>query len=188
MGEYVTFNGNQIKVGTCENYSDMRHTDINRVSGFDFAGIVGIRFRLPWPDEDNTTPGEYGDFRGMRLYKANFDSGYVTDYNPEWLDEADPGHIQLRHKDSGLQFSVPCHHGNRLPDLGNKVRPCWNGKGYSIELIALKVVEDGGIAPIVRCRHCKEMWRVEWDEVLPFVPDPIMKMRLSVYNVKIIND
>jgi hypothetical protein len=184
MGEYVVFKGQRIQVGVCESYFDMRHSDINRVSGFDLADAVGIRFRLPWPDEDNANPGEYGQYRGLRLFKSS-DAGYVCDYNPEWLDEADPGHIQFRHENSGLQFSVPCHHGNRMPDLGDKVKCCWNGKGHSIELIALKVIKDGRLAPIAWCRHCKKMWRVDWDEVLPFVHDPIMRQRLSVYNVKI---
>jgi hypothetical protein len=183
MGEYVTFKGQRVKVGTCENYSDMRFSDLNRVTGIDASDTVGLRFRLPWPDEDGTNPGEYGEFRGLRLYKPTL-TGYVVDYNPEWLDEADAGHIQFRHENSGLQLSVPCHHGNRLPDLGDKARAGWNGKGHSMELIAVKVMEAGEIAPIVWCRHCEKMWRVDWDKVLPFVADPIMKMRLSAYNAQ----
>jgi hypothetical protein len=199
MGEYVSFNGKEIKVGVCERFYGMRHSDINKVKGFSAQNAIGVRFRLPWPSEDHLSPGEYGDFRGMQLYQSQARTAYgpkgayaVTDhvdYSPEWLSQAGPGSIQLRHDDSGLLISVPCHHGFKLPDLGSEASVHWNGKRHSLELVALKVLEDGLLAPIVWCRHCGKMWRVDWDEVMPFIPDPVMKMRLEVYaNAKVSND
>lgn len=179
MGEYVCFQGIEIKVGTCESFYDMRHSDINRVTGFPIENVVGIRFRLPWPDEDHLSPGEYGDFRGLRLFKHQGEGRYI-DYSPDGLASASPGWIQFTHA-SGLLFSVPCHHGHKLPDLGRDVIVHWNGKSHSLELIAVKVLEHGQLAPIVWCRHCKNMWQSDWDEVMPWVKDPAMRQRLSLY-------
>lgn len=179
MGECVYYQGKQIKVGTCESFYDMRHSDLNKVTGFPIHNAVGVRFRLPWPDEDHLSPGQYGEFRGLRLFQAQGDGRYI-DYSPEGLAEAESGSIQFTHE-SGLLFSVPCHHGYKLPDLGSNVKVHWNGKSHSLELIAVKVLKDGQLAPIIWCRHCKSMWRSDWDDVMPFICDPIMKQRLSLY-------
>jgi hypothetical protein len=187
MGEYATYKGERIKIGVCESLWGMRLSDINKVkvSG-DSNYYIGSRFRLPWADEDHIAPGEYeSQFRGLRLFKPpGLKSAYCTDYNPEWLAEADPGHIQLRHEQSGLQLCVPCHHGVKLPEVDGVKGLCWNGKGHSMELVAVKLLDDDVVAPIVQCRHCMKMWRVDWDEVLPFVFDSVMQQRLSVHNTK----
>jgi len=35
--------------------------------------------------------------------------------------------------------------------------------------------------PIVRCRHCGEMWGYSWEEILPYLQDQELKNRLEKY-------
>lgn len=173
MGEFATrkCDGERVKIGTCDALYYIRYEDRKKVD-YDFAGHDWF-WRLPFPDEDGVGIGEYGDFnRGLRLNNG------TDDY---WDDDmADhPGRFQLRHK-SGLQVSVPCYHGMRLPNLGDDARASWNGKSHSIELEHVKNTLDG-LVPIIRCRHCGQAWRASWDEVLPFVLNPQLRERLEAY-------
>ena len=183
MGEYARYQDEDIKIGTCENMYYLRIEDVHKVEPI--AGNVDprtdndLRFRLPFPDEDANGPGT-GDYnRGVRLFRIEGEGMFrqTIDYRPEWLQEADPGSLQLSHP-SGLLLSVPCHHGDRLPDLGEGARAHWNGKSHSLELYMVKRTREG-VFPIVRCRHCGDMWRVDWAEVLPYVHDEVLRERLE---------
>lgn len=153
--------------------------DIDR--NVDAATETGLRFRLPYPDEDECLPGEYTDWnRGLRLYRVIKEGArpFTEDYAPDWLATADSGSIHLRHEASGLSVSVPCHHGHRLPEIGPNARAIWNGKGHSIELVYVKRTVDG-VVPVLRCRHCGNLWRDTWENVLPFVPGETLRNRLA---------
>jgi hypothetical protein len=181
MGEYATRNSDRasIKLGTCESMYYLRLSDKDKVTP-DLNSGFGHLWRLPFPDEDHILPGDYEAYsRGLRLYLKT-DRGH-DDYAPEWLDKAEQGLVQLRHEPSGLLLNVPCHHGQRLPDLGPSVRAFWNGKGHSMELMHLRTMPDGSALPVVGCRHCGSVWRTDWAEVLPYVGDPIMRKRLECY-------
>jgi hypothetical protein len=193
MGEYATrrADGQKIKIGVCEDMFYLRIEDADAVAplknNVDASVGTGLRFRLPYPDEDALRPGEYEDFdRGFRLYRTVDDGRHEwsENYVPAGLADAEAGYLQLRHEASGLLLSVPCHHGECLPDTGPNVRASWNGKGYSIELYAVKRTIDG-VFPIVRCRHCKTMWRDTWADVLPFVADPILRERLARHDQEV---
>ena len=187
MGEYATrrTDGQQIKIGVCEDLFYLRIEDADKVApirnNVDASVETGLRFRLPYPDEDDHQPGGYEDFnRGLRLYRVIKEGRreWSEDYVPAGLAEADAGFLQLRHEASGLMLSVPCHHGERLPDTGPNVGACWAGKGHSIELYAVKRTA-AGVVPVIRCRHCRTMWVDTWADVLPFVADATMRARLA---------
>lgn len=189
MGEYARFNNDSIKIGTCEDMYYLRLSDAHRVQpvrgNVDPVKDKGLRFRLPFPDEDDIQPGHYQEYnRGLRLYQmvkseVNPKQKFAADYSPDWLKEAKPGSIQLTH-DSGLLVNVPCHHGVKLPEITGAT-VFWNGKSHSMELSSIKTLEDGSVVPVVKCRHCGEAWRTTWDEVLPFIGDEEMKARLAIY-------
>lgn len=188
MGEFANYQGERIKIGTCEAMYYLRLEDVAKVEwipgNVNAARDLGLWFRLPYPDEDTNGPGNYGEYnRGARLYRMEDDGtlrgSYAVDYSPEWLKETEPGRLQMSHP-SGLLISVPCHHGLKLPDLGPDVRVGWNGKTHSMELYMLKRTAEG-VLPLVRCRHCESTWRASWDEVLPFVGDKVLRERLSVH-------
>lgn len=190
MGEYAKFNGQEIKIGTCESMYYLRLEDAAKVqpvpNSLNPATCEGLCFRLPFPDEDAIEPGHYDNHdRGLRLGHTTGTQttrpGYFTDYTPEWLAETDAGNIQLRHEQSGLLLNVPCHHGARLPETGPEIKAFWNGKGHSIELSSVKRLEGGEVLPVIRCRHCGSAWRSTWADVLPEIFDKEMHKRLAVY-------
>ena len=169
MGEYAMHQGQEIKIGTCEDMLYLRWEDryqVQPMRGNVDPGVdSGLRFRLPFPDEDCLLPGYYTDaFRGQRLYNNAGD----------WL-----GAPEMETK-PGLLLNIPCYHGMRLPDLGPDVRVFWNGKGHALELTSVKTMGDGSVVPVVTCLHCRSAWRMTWDEIWDYIPEPL-RARLAVH-------
>lgn len=187
MGEQARVNGQSIKIGTCKNMYYLRIEDAHlakTLSGnVDAAADTGLRFRLPFPDEDSVQIGHYDNpFRGFRLSKTvksqTTRPDYSEDFSPDGLADAEPGSIQLRHEPSGLLLNVPCHHGAKLPEITGATA-FWNGKGHSLELAQVKRTEGGQVVPVVQCRHCDTKWAMEWDEILDYVSDSELRARLA---------
>lgn len=189
MGEYAIrkSDGEEVKIGTCEDMLYLRFEDRDQVTGIrgsvdpnDDEQAGEVRFRLPFPDEDEVLVGEYEDpFRGLRLYRQ---TGNHEDFTDESTTEK-PGNIQLRHEKSGLLLNAPCYHGHKLPEASKDLKPFWNGKSWSLELYQLRpVLVDGQLQvfPVVRCRHCELAWRYEWCDVWEFIPYE-MQIRLRRY-------
>ena len=179
MGEYATHNNDEVKIGTCSSMYYLRFEDREKVSPL--SGNVnpmvdkGLLYRLPFPDEDGIGIGYYQPFlRGYRLYKKV--DGHYQDFTDPVLVNS-PGSIQMKHE-CGLLVSVPCYHGAQLPDLGEGVRVHWNGKSWFIELVFVKEMNDGTMVPVIHCRHCRNMWNCEWDEVKDYLHGEIRE-RLS---------
>lgn len=188
MGEYANrkHDNSQIKIGTCEDLYYLRYEDrfcVSPIRGnVDPSTDTDIRFRLPFPDEDDVLPGEYEDYsRGLRLYRniKNAKGEVIGIEDFQVSEDSDAGSIQFTHP-SGLLFSVPCHHGAKLPQVEG-IRFHWNGKSHSIELVQVKVISDGSVVPIIRCRHCGHKWRTTWEEVIPYIHDDELLRRLLVH-------
>ena len=188
MGEYAVrkSDNERVKIGTCESMYYLRYEDREKVdkesNSINPATEKELFWRLPFPDEDNVSIGEYDPFqRGYRLYQTIKENGkeYHQDFEgPDTVDS--PGTIQLKHTDSGLMFNVNCYHGIKLPKETDEIKPFWNGKGWFFELVFIKNTENG-IVPIVQCRHCHRMWRYSWEEILPYIQDETLKERLEQY-------
>ena len=184
MGEYAKFNGQQIKIGTCEAMYYLRYEDRHRVQpqpGNINPGIdKDLWFRPPFPDEDHLKPGEYLDpFRGQPLYKST-EKGHV--HFTEKFEEH--GNIQL-HSDCGMHVNAKCFHGAKLPQSSEDMQPFWNGKaGVWFELVHIKNSAVYGLIPIIRCKHCDSKWSFtpdEWPRILEYVPDTELRKRLELY-------
>jgi hypothetical protein len=177
MGEYAKLNGQQIKIGTCEDMYYLRYEDRHRVEALPnnvdpVQDAERLRFRLPFPDEDGMQPGAYEPYRrGVRLWRDGADWA-----DPETAD--DPGTVQLKHEPSGLLVSARCYHGIRLPEASDDFPHVhWNGKGNSFELVAVKPLET--MQGIVQCRHCGQMWRYPLNELLDWVANDELRRRLE---------
>lgn len=188
MGEYAIRKSDnvEIKIGTCEEMYYLRFEDrfavTHKPGNVDPVADAGeLRFRLPFPDEDDLKPGEYQDYnRGLRLYRKNDKPDYYDhERKPVFgysdftnVPDNDPGRIQLHHE-SGLLLSVVCHHGAKLPEAGTEISTSWNGKSWSAELSMLRGVkrEDGTIRvfPVVKCRHCHHQWRFNWADIWEYL-------------------
>lgn len=173
MGEYAErkIDGQKIKIGTCENMYYIRYDDRHKVrpdnNSLDCSEEKNLFWRLPFPDEDNILVGGYKDsFRALRLYDKN-----SVNFRCEELAKK-PGNMQLTHE-SGLLVNVTCYHGEKLPESSGDFKPCWNGKSWDYELESMKNHEtkDGVIElkPIVKCRHCRSIWRFDWDDIKDYI-------------------
>ena len=183
MGEYAERKSDrkEIKIGTCENMYYLRYSDRDKVRPLennldpsDEETINELRWRLPFPDEDNTQPGDYGDaFRGAKLY--NFT-------NPETT--GDPGIVQLSSQ-TGLLVNITCYHGEKLPENTKDVKFFWNGKDSSYELRHLKFI-NGVPFGVYTCIECRQSWRIPLKEIIPFMvryEDQPLKNRLIEWYV-----
>jgi len=187
MGEYAKrkSDGVEVKIGTCESMYYLRYEDRNKVkkipNSLDASREKNLFWRIPFPDEDAVQIGEYNDHsRGLRLYK---DGKYGADdfSDKETID--DPGTMQMTHP-GGLLVNVKCYHGEKLPESTEDFKAFFNGRSWFYELAHIKNLENGDVLPVVRCRHCGQMWRYGWAEILPFVQDKILKARLEIYNTE----
>lgn len=184
MGEYAKRNSDrqEVKIGTCESMYYLRYEDRNEVTRLEGnvnpATVQNCFWRLPFPDEDRVKIGEYKEYkRGLKLYTQHEDRSYS-----DWSDAEtanDPGTIQF-HNESGMLINVKCYHGIKLPEVSADFKPFWNGKSWFFELVSVKNTAEG-VKAIVHCRHCGQMWRYEWADILPYVNGEI-KERLQKYD------
>lgn len=191
MGEYAErkSDGIEVKIGTCDSMYYLRYEDRNKVkpveNSLNPAGEDCLFWRLPFPDEDNIQVGEYTDYkRGYRLYKNEKDErGHEWSVNfsdPKTVGDA--GIMQF-HNDSGLLVNVKCFHGEKLPESTEDAQFHWNGKSWHFELAHIQNMKDK-VLPVVRCRFCGNMWRYDWNDIMPFIADKELKQRLEKYNHK----
>ncbi len=66
MGEYAKYNGREVKIGTCENQYYLRADQARSVQPLrgnvdPVKDAAAIRFRFPFPDEDQVGPGAFKD-------------------------------------------------------------------------------------------------------------------------------
>jgi hypothetical protein len=199
MGEYAIRKSDKeyVKIGTCESMYYLRYEDREKVAAHPGNVDVnenpaGLRFRLPFPDEDHFRPGEYTPYNRKlpllhRETRASFESTALGDGK-----NLSNGLIQLRH-DCGYLLNVPCYHGTRLPDGGKEIRAHWNGRaGYFMALMSLKciaVAYPNGhagfgtryvVKPVIGCVFCEEAWRCDWVDVWDYLSDE-WRERLQVY-------
>jgi len=162
MGEYARFQGENIKIGTCEDMYYLRFQDRARVdpemASLDPASLTvlqALRFRFPWPDEDHVQPGG-------REYHAN---GYaraiaVPGYQGA-PDGADHCTVQFVAQ-AGYLVSLPCPESSGYNVAGlAELRVHRNGFAGAVLLVAHKYVDGVGLVPILKCGGCGSMWREE---------------------------
>jgi len=184
MGEYTKrlSDRQEIKIGTCESMYYLRWDDIDKVASPGYSlREPGFWFRLPFPDEDDIGPGGYDTHdRGYRLlpYQAEDDPAPTLFEVPD----PSPGLLQVYHSNSGLLLNVKCHHNQKLPEASADITPFFNGKDpYPWELYMVKNHPGEGLLPLVRCRHCREVFRLDWARVLPHIADQTLRDRLTDY-------
>jgi hypothetical protein len=176
MGEYAEYQGERVKIGTCEQMYYLRADQADQVRAL--PGNVdpiddryGIRFRFPFPDEDGRAPG---DVDGP---EHNFDRTFRIDGVPS----AGVDHYSVQFKaGNGYLLSIPCpEQGTRNVDRmsieldGLKIG--LNGYGGSFGIHSQKWVEadeDGPerLVTVCRCHGCGALWRLHsWEMAEPIV-------------------
>lgn len=151
MGEYASFKGESVKIGTCEDMYylryDQRHLVQHEPGNVDPVTQAHLlRFRFPWPNEDGAAPGCYEP-----SYKAVWVPGLTAPAHVEH------GTVQFT-APAGYLTSLPCPEG---PGGVEGVYIYRNGFGGAVQLVAQKLVPDVGLVPVLRCGGCGAMWREE---------------------------
>lgn len=154
MGEHAKFNGEQIKIGTCENMYYLRADQAHLVQpeSHSLDPILArreIRFRFPFPNEDKIAPGDFKDHdRGIAV--------------PGMAAPADVGHttVQFRHETSAGCYltSLPCPEGPQAAG-GPKIHR--NGFAGAVRVVQQKWIDGSKLATVCECTGCGARWRVE---------------------------
>ncbi len=116
MGEYAKYNGEEIKIGTCESMYYLRADQAHLVTAM--SGNVdpvrdreSIRFRFPFPDEDGKAPGDFEDYdRGVRV-----DGPLVAEILRRF-DPASHDRIQFVASQHGYNVCLPCPEAHSAGD------------------------------------------------------------------------
>lgn len=161
MGEYAEYNGQQVKIGTCEDMLYLRADQAHEVTALtrnidpmNAKHREVIRFRFPFPEEDGIEPGAFEDSdRGHVLYSVQ---------SPAAVKHST---VQFR-ADNGYLVSLPC------PESGDRgiVSLASNGKDHAYvvhrnghpgatELIQ-QAWRDGLLVSILKCKACGSVWRL----------------------------
>lgn len=169
MGEYANYLSKRVKIGTCEDMLylrwDQRHlvTD-SETPLFDEKVLGAIRFRFPWPEEDDVTPGGFEDaFKSWRL--NNF----------EQPQDVEHGLVQFRHEANGYLVSLPCPEANELTVNGKTITIHKNGYGGPASLVQQAWRRPAAcyrnhpetncghrqLVGIARCNGCHALYRLE---------------------------
>lgn len=145
MGEYAKLmgTGESVKIGTCENMYYLRFDQRHQVwpeRGSLNPGaaeeLAVIRFRFPWPDEDNVRPGEFSDpFRRLAVHVPA----------PEGVEH---GIVQFVASREGYNVCLPCPEGPDADSHGLKVhRNGFAGPAFLVQ----QAVRNGRLVAIMEC-------------------------------------
>jgi len=161
MGEYATrkSDGVRIKIGTCEDMMYLRWDQAGLVepesgSVDPIADREGIRFRFPFPNEDNIAPGEFEDYdRGIAVPDAEAPTG-LEHYPIQFTAYA------------GYNLCLPCpESGARAIAFDGAGEPklvAIHRNGFSG---AVKVVQqrwwNGQLVTVCECGGCHARYRLE---------------------------
>jgi hypothetical protein len=151
MGEYATHNGESIKIGTCEDMYYLRADQAEKVQPESgnvdpLRDAAGIRFRFPFPDEDQLEPGCFDKYnRSLPLYVEQSEIPAFDHYS-----------VQFR-ADVGYLMSLPC------PEAKSYAGPVVHKNGWvggTARLVQQRVWE-GALVVVVACPGCDARYRLE---------------------------
>lgn len=159
MGEYATYNGQSVKIGTCEQMYYLRADQVpliqpesGNVNPRRRSHAEQIQFRFPFPREDGIEPGAFEDHDyGMGVW------GIEPPDDPEQIEHC---HLQFTRnypESGGILLSIPCPRSREGKASGLKVH--YNGYNGAVQLHSQRLV-DGRLVLILRCGDCGALYRV----------------------------
>lgn len=130
MGENASYQGQEIKIGTCENMYYLRADQAHLVTALPgnldpVKRADAIRFRFPFPDEDHIAPGDFRDYGRTVTVRARAFDHRTDDCTSEEV------HIVQQRVWEGRLVLVArcggCGHLYRMPELadaGDVIEAC----------------------------------------------------------------
>ncbi|MBQ3690072.1 MAG: hypothetical protein II937_09505 [Bacteroidales bacterium] len=199
MGEYAKLRrtGKTVKLGTCECMYYCTIKQRHQVTGYKFQRGCLTLWRLPLVPEFGSEKDKYGnykvekeatkagdgnpdDWKYYNATKINAEAFWenVKQTCPESLDAN--GTFQISHP-SGLLMSVPCYHGQKLPEAPKGWSVGWNGLVTNQMRIHWIKTKGDEVSIIVSCQYCGKSWEVsieELEEMMKFPCDFVVNKEL----------
>lgn len=155
MGENATFNGQTIKIGTCEDMLYLRADQAQLVTAQPrnvdpIRDAEHLRFRFPFPSEDGIRPGAFEDpDRTMRVDGVDLSEIPFEHHSVQFT--ARPGYV----------VSLPCPESQKgkqaAKDAGYRVfKNGWKGDWH----IAQQRVLAGRLVLVMQCGGCSARFRL----------------------------
>ena len=148
MGEYAMYGGERTKIGTCEDLYYLRYDQRHSVQPLE--GNINpasedeqktIRFRFPFPDEDDATPGSFENY-----------NRYVPVDGIKPPADLDHHSVQFTSQ-VGYLVSIPCPEGSAKTEF-RVHKNGWRGD----VLLTQQAIRGGVLAPIFMCGGCGAKW------------------------------
>lgn len=172
MGEYAKYNGQEIKIGTCEQMYYLRADQVyliqplpHSVNPRSARDAASIRFRFPFPDEDNVKPGAF----------ENYDRAFPL-WGLEVPEDIEHGFLQFTRnypEQGGIILSTPCPRSKE--GKASKLHFVYNGYSGSIGIHSQRLV-DGKLKLVLRCMDCGALWRLDTLEDAQPILDKLQEM------------
>ncbi|GGK13104.1 hypothetical protein GCM10010124_02050 [Pilimelia terevasa] len=159
MGEYGTYKGQEIKIGTCEDMLYLRPDQINLVTG---AAVLNhlkeLRFRFPFPEEDSIEPGGFDDFdRGLSVWGYEVPAE-VRHYKVQFASNG---------RGKGILVMLPCPYSQEAKDSGLKYM--YNGFGGPARVVQQRIWA-GVWVTVLDCGGCGARFRLpDLDSAQPLI-------------------
>lgn len=169
MGEYANYNGQEIKIGTCEDMYYLRADQATLVRPLKgnvnpVKDAESIRFRFPWPDEDGIEPG-------VGFHAKDYGRNLAVS-GVEAPEEVAHYSIQFRNE-RGLLCSLPCPESKEGKASGIKIH--YNGYSGKVAIVQQRLVE-GQLVLICQCGSCGAAYRCPTiDDAQPVI-DALLKV------------
>jgi hypothetical protein len=167
MSEHAYHNGSRVKIGTCEDMLYLRADQAHLVTLDDLTAQptdplkdwADIRFRFPWPDEDDVDPGGFDDPDRSLVIPADL-MQFPKNVRHDEVQFASAYR-------SGYLLVTLCPElvlANRIGSM--KVTRHSDG---AVELIQQRV-HGGKLIAVARCVACRSAWRMPTvDDAMPLV-------------------
>jgi hypothetical protein len=153
MGEYATYQGESVKIGTCEEMWYLRadqaalvHPEPNSLHPI--AVAHELRFRFPFPEEDSILPGHFQSH--TKRYRVD---GMKV---PSLLDGLEHASIQFRAEHHGYLVSLPCPLDVNDDELDYTIQR--NGYPGEVFIVQQRLTGDH-LAVVLQC-NCGVKWRI----------------------------
>ena len=169
MGEYAKYDGEEIKIGTCEDMYYLRASQAHLVTAL--PGNVdpvqdrdAIRFRFPFPDEDGIAPGSFGKHEhAIGVHGLRVPAGVA--------------HCSVQFScRNGLLVSLPCPESDpTITANGKPVTIGKNGYGGEVQISQQRWI-DKSLVLIAKCGSCHAAYRYPTLEDVKPVLDKLAEM------------
>ena len=160
MGEYALFNGESIKIGTCEDMYYLRFDQRHMVTPVEgnvdpVKDAAELRFRFPFPDEDDKEPGDFSDH----------DRAVTVNCTLPCMAEK-VNHRSIQFHATGMNVCLPCPDGT---ESIAGVRIHKNGYRGNVRISQQRLVDDR-LLLICQCGSCGAAFRLPTlDEAQPVI-------------------